>query len=119
MNESSTRSFDSAESLGIHDCHPSVTGSSDRFFSCIAVGRQSVTKQLHLSDPALNVEVLVVLAVIRLPQVSSDIVLSLTSPLDHTDQDNDESRKCKDCVLEILRSFEIQDWGLFTSNERV
>ncbi len=74
----------------------------------IIQGRQRIPQ---LSDPIwINVE----LCVIRLPSVSTDILITLTSPAASNPQgDGNNGTKPSFEFLEVLESFRIRDWSLF------
>lgn len=73
----------------------------------IIQGRERILQPL---EPIwINVE----LCAIRLPSVSTDVLITLTSPTETNSQDNVNGPSPRLQFMEILQSFHIRDWSLF------
>ena len=93
---------------GIHE--------SPGFSACLAIGTQVVSKGISLTGLSQG-QVLIVLAVLRLPAVASDLLISFNVPLGSHGQNQGSEEgirlEARDSVLALLASLQINDWGLF------
>eukprot|EP00798_Chlamydomonas_sp_ICE-L_P015265 gene15265-21347_t len=116
-NESLDSSLESSAELGPDE----VPGLPCNTFCCFVVGRQTVAKERQ-SEEASNA-IHIAMAVIRLPEAGSDILLVLNAPIvinpDSTAAVNAGSgqrsryKVSAELLKAMLRSFVIKDFGLF------
>lgn len=89
-------------------CHRS---NMNYFFGC---GLQTVSRDVDNrgASPELH-DVWIELCVIRLPTHGTDILLSLSTPIDPTSKENLSSADASVLFKNIMSSFHIKDWTLF------
>lgn len=99
---------------------PGLSG-VDNCFTCLVTGQQVVAKGRQQQEAANDVEVL--LAVVRLPQVQSDVLISFNAPRYISEHSASAQQAgagwqsgashARALFLDILKTFRVLDWGLF------
>jgi hypothetical protein len=90
-------------------------------FKCLVTGQQAVAKGRQQQEAANDVVVLV--AVIRIPHVQSDVLISFNAPR-YISQHSLSAQQtgsgwqagasqARALFLDILKTFQVLDWGLF------
>eukprot|EP00955_Chlamydomonas_euryale_P113386 366212-Chlamydomonas_euryale.AAC.50 len=113
LNDSQATAVLDTRDLGPNEL-PGLAGTSG-IFACLILGTQVVAKtgQDREAD-----KVLVSLAVVRLPQVGSDVLISLNVPVQGSDMASAEQPNllaANSLMHRMLESLHIHDWGLFGS----
>lgn len=98
-----------------------VPGVPDSCFKCLVAGRMWAVKGRQGAEASNAVQVL--MAVIRLPNVGSDLLITLHTPMfissasaaaAHAGSGEKQLHlEAPQLMQQVLRSFKIVDWGLF------
>ncbi|KAG1671992.1 hypothetical protein FOA52_013365 [Chlamydomonas sp. UWO 241] len=124
VNDSGESSVRGVEELGLASL-PSLPG-VEGLYACLVTGTQLVSKSRQDSD-ASNA-VLLLLAVLRLPKVGSDLLITLNTPL-HISEHSTSAENvnatgvqqgadlARPLLLSMLVSLSIRDWGLFGADK--
>jgi len=97
---------------------PQELQDSPGFHACLAIGTQVVSKGTLHTGLSQGL-VLIVLAVLRLPAVASDLLVSLNVSLGSPSQNHVSEQpegvrqEARESMLAMLASLQIRDWGLF------
>lgn len=85
---------------------------------CTGCGSQRIIQgRENVSRPSEPIWINVELCAIRMPSVSTDILITLSSRTATNPQDNSNGPTPSVLFLEILRSFQVRNWSLFDGTQ--